>query len=249
MHHFCAVATTVFAEPPEKISGVYTSILEFDSRAVRDQAIASDPPFLMDKHKAWLAQGDASPSVKLVRDCGFNTLFMTIYPLWGKDWWNIPAAKNLVKDALIQSKGVAHVHLGLSIFNGNMIDNPTRFPVALSTLQCDGTRPTAVCFHDDALWDYYIRNTVEMAKVGQEVSGVLDGIFLDPEAYGPECYLCFCDNCVRKFNGWSHEDMPRVWSNPTPGSTPTACGINTPTTGMTRKCAATPSRFAMRFMR
>jgi hypothetical protein len=35
------------------------------------------------------------------------------------------------------------------------------------------------------------------------------GIFLDPEAYGPECYLCFCDNCVKKFNAFSHENMPR----------------------------------------
>src|SRR5262249_1628489 len=65
-----------------------------------------------------------------------------------------------------------------------------------------------ICFHDDALWDYYIRNTVELAKLGAEVPDVLDGIFIDPEAYGPECYLCFCDNCVRKFNAWAHEQMP-----------------------------------------
>ena len=37
----------------------------------------------------------------------------------------------------------------------------------------------------------------------------LAGIFIDPEAYGPECYLCFCDNCVEKFNAWSGQAMPK----------------------------------------
>jgi hypothetical protein len=196
------------AQSAGKVCGVYTSILEFDSRQARDDAIRAQPSFLMDKHKQMIAQGDAVPSIALVRSCGFNTLFMTIYPLWGKDWWSIPEARNLVKDALESSKGVARVHLGLSLFNGGMCDDPSRFPGSLRTIQCDGTRPSWICFHDDGLWDYYIRNTVEMAKLGEEVPDALDGIFVDPEAYGPECYLCFCDNCVKKFNSWAHEEMP-----------------------------------------
>src|SRR5437867_4365919 len=120
---FLAAAPT-WAQPRGKTCGVYTNILQFDSRQARDDAIRAQPSFLMDKHKRMIAQGDAAPSVQLVKLCGFNTLFMTIYPLWGKDWWTIPAARNLVKDAIAQSKGVARVHLGLSIFNGGMCDNP-----------------------------------------------------------------------------------------------------------------------------
>src|SRR4030095_14084781 len=48
-----------------------------------------------------------------------------------------------------------------------------------------------------------------MARLCDEVPNVLDGIFIDPEAYGPECYLCFCDNCIAKFNRWARVEMPR----------------------------------------
>jgi hypothetical protein len=203
------VAPTAPAQVRPKVCGVYTSILAFDSRKVLDDAIAAEPSFLMDKHKRAIATGDAAPNIALTQRCGFDTLFMTIYPLWGKDWWAIPAARNLVKDALLNSKSAGlRVHLGLSLFNGGMCDNPSRFPGALQTVQCDGTRPSWICFFDDALWDYYIRNTTELARLGNEVPGVLDGVFIDPEAYGPECYLCFCDNCVRKFNAYAHSDMP-----------------------------------------
>jgi hypothetical protein len=200
------------AQPAPKVSGVYTSIIDFDSAPVRDAAIASQPPFLMEKHKS--AFGDPQTNLALVKACGFNTLFVTIYPLWGKDWWDIPTAKNLIKDALVQTKGTARVHLGLSLFNAGMCENPSRFPGASRTIQCDGTRPSWICFHDDRLWDYYIRNTVELAKLGAEVPDVLDGIFIDPEAYGPECYLCFCDNCIGKFNKWSGEQMPMGLAKP-----------------------------------
>jgi hypothetical protein len=65
-----------------------------------------------------------------------------------------------------------------------------------------------VCFFDDELWKTYTRNVVEFAKLGNGMPGALDGIFLDPEAYGPECYLCFCDNCVKKFNACAKQNMP-----------------------------------------
>src|SRR5439155_23114492 len=128
------------------------------------------------------------------------------YPLAGKDWWAIPPARELLTSALLRSRErKLRVHLGLSLFNGPMCADPSRYAGAKRTVQCDGTRPDWVCFFDDALWDYYIRNVTEMAKLGRDIDGVLDGVFLDPESYGPECYLCFCDNCVRKFNAWSHE--------------------------------------------
>ncbi|MEO6435169.1 MAG: hypothetical protein ABIP55_05350 [Tepidisphaeraceae bacterium] len=190
-----------------KICGVYTSVIEFASRDARQAVIDAQPSFLMDKHKRAMA-GDNAGALKLVREAGFDTLFMTIYPLWGKDWWAIPAARNLVKDALVQSKGRARVHLGLSLFNAHMCQDPSRYPGASRTIQCDGTRPSWVCFFDDELWRYYAKNVVEMAKLGGEVPGVLGGIFIDPETYGPECYLCFCDNCIRKFNAWSGAAMP-----------------------------------------
>src|SRR5439155_15147361 len=119
-----------------------------------------------------------------------------------------PAARGLVKDALVQCQGKARVHLGLSLFNAPMCENPARYAGALRTVQCDGTRPGWVCFFDDELWKYYQKNVVEMARLDGEVPGVLDGIFLDPEAYGPECYLCFCDNCVKKFDRWAGAEMP-----------------------------------------
>src|SRR6185437_7737188 len=206
------VAPAVVASPPTggKVCGVYTSIIEFASRDARQRAIDAQPSFLMDKHKAALA-GDNAANLKLAHDCGFDTLFMTIYPLWGKQWWDIPAARGLMIDALKQCRDHhLRVHLGLSLFNAGFCENPARYPGASQTIQCDGTRPSWVCFFDDGLWDTYLRNVVEMARLGHEVPGVLDGIFLDPEAYGPECYLCFCDNCVRKFNTWANppEKMP-----------------------------------------
>src|SRR5437016_2466899 len=124
-----------------KVCGVYTSIIPFASHAARDAAIDVQPSFLMDKHKRMLAGGDHAASLKLVHDCGFDTLFMTLYPLWGKDWWAIPAARGLVKDALVQCNGKVRVHLGLSLFNAPMCENPSRYPGASRTIQCDGTRP------------------------------------------------------------------------------------------------------------
>lgn len=203
-----------FATPPASqptaplVCGVYTSISEFDSLPVRQAAIAANPSFLSAKHKQVLSNDPSAANIALVKRCGFNTLFMTLYPLGGDEWWKNPAAKAMVKDALIQTKGVAHVHLGLSLFNEETCGNPARFPGADRTIQCDGTRPSWICFFDDRLWDFYIRNTVEMARLGEEVPGALDGIFIDPEAYGPECYLCFCNNCVDKFNAYAHTNMP-----------------------------------------
>jgi hypothetical protein len=205
-----AAASLRGGEPPPrgKACGTYTSVIAFAGADARRAAIEAQPPFLMDKHKRMMA-GDNAASLKLVHDCGFDTLFMTIYPLWGKDWWKVPAARGLIKDALVQTRGKARVHLGLSLFNANFCEDPARYPGASRTIQCDGTRPTWVCFFDDQLWKTYEQNVVEMAKLGAEVDGVLVGIFVDPEAYGPECYLCCCDNCVAKFNRWSGESMPR----------------------------------------
>jgi hypothetical protein len=201
---FCAAADA----PTSKVCGTYTSVISFAGREAREAAIRAEPSFLMDKHKKMMA-GDNAASLQLTRDCGFDTLFMTIYPFWGKDWWAIPAARALAKDALVQSRGKFRVHLGVSLFNGNMCADPSRFPGALRTVQCDGTRPSWVCFFDDELWKYYTKNVTEMVNLGGEVPDVLDGIFIDPEAYGPECYLCFCDNCVAKFNKWSGQGMPK----------------------------------------
>jgi hypothetical protein len=215
MHRSILIAAMVLAivaslrAADTKVRGVYTSLISFNSRDARDQAINAQPSFLMDKHKRALAGGDNAASLKLLHDCGFDTLFMTIYPLWGKQWWSLPAARNMVKDALEQSHGKARVHLGLSLFNAGMCEKPERYAGASRTIQCDGTRPSWVCFFDDELWKFYEKNVVEMAKVGGEVPDTLDGIFLDPEAYGPECYLCFCDNCVGKFNRWAQVEMPR----------------------------------------
>lgn len=201
---FATTLLVIFASvagASDKVCGVYTNIVEFAGQKSIDEAIASNSPFLMEKHKRSMSVSHASENLRQVRNAGFNTLFMTIYPLWGKDWWEIPAARNLVKDAIVQAKPL-RVHLGLSLFNANFCADPSRYPGASRTIQCDGTRPSWVCFLDDGLWKTYERNVVEMAKLA------VDGIFLDPEAYGPECYLCFCDNCVSKFNAWSGEKMP-----------------------------------------
>lgn len=199
------------AAPAGRVCGVYASILSFDSRAVLDVAIKSDPTFLTEKHKkAMSAEKDlANERGKHLADAGFNTVFLTLYPIHGQDWWNIPAAKAMVWDALLNAHAAGlRVHLGISLFNGNFCDRPSRYPGASRTIQCDGTRPSWVCFFDDALWDYYIRNFVELARLGKENPGTLEGVFVDPESYGPECYLCFCDNCVRKYNMWSGQSMP-----------------------------------------
>jgi len=209
----CAVvvATVLFASllghANDKVCGVYTNIVEFAGQRAMDEAVAANPAFLMEKHKRAMRVSRAAENVKLVREANFDTLFMTIYPLWGKDWWENPAARNLIMDAMVQAKPL-RVHLGLSLFNANFCENPARYPGASRTIQGDGTRPSWVCFFDDELWKTYERNVVEMAKLGNDVLDSLAGIFLDPEAYGPECYLCFCDNCVRKFDAWSHEQMP-----------------------------------------
>jgi hypothetical protein len=196
------------AEAPAKTCAVYTNIIDFAGQGALDQAVGASPSFLLEKHKKYMTTSRAAANLKQLSDSGFNSLFMTIYPIWGKDWWEIPAARNLIKDALVQCQGKVHVHLGLSLFNGNFCDNPARYPGALRTIQCDGTRPSWVCFFDDELWKTYIRNVTEFAKLGKEVPGGLDGIFIDPESYGPECYLCFCDNCVRKFNVFAGVEMP-----------------------------------------
>jgi hypothetical protein len=186
-----------------KVCGVYTNVLAFASRPALDALVVAQPPVLLEKQKEMIAGTDPLAGGKLASACGFDTVFMTIYPLWGKDWWNIPAAKAVVYSAVANAHEHFHVHLGLSLFNKNFCDEISRYPGALRTKQCDGTRPNWVCFFDDALWNVYEKNLVEMAKV----PGV-DGVFIDPEAYGSECYLCFCDNCVRKFNGYAHEQMP-----------------------------------------
>lgn len=192
-----------------KVCGVYTSIIDIAGDETRRAAIDAQPSFLTEKHKRALDGGDSAANLRIARECGFNTLFATIYPLWGKAWWDIPPARGLVRDALVQAKANGlRVQLGLSLFNAGFCEDPSRYPGASRTIQCDGTRPAWVCFFDDALWKTYEKNAVEMATLGRDVPGALDGIFLDPEAYGPECYLCFCDECVRKFNRWSGEVMP-----------------------------------------
>jgi hypothetical protein len=204
-----AAAEPSSAPRAHKVCGVYTNVLEFASADARAAAIAARPSFLMDKHKRALAAVDDAAHLKLIRDCGFDTLFMTIYPLWAQEWWTNPAAGGLITSALEQAKTAGvRVHLGLSLFNAQFCADPSRYPGASRTIQCDGTRPSWVCFFDDRLWDAYTRDCIELARLGRSVPGVLDGIFLDPEAYGPECYLCFCDNCVRKFDAWSGAAMP-----------------------------------------
>src|SRR5438046_5791634 len=94
------LASAASLRASEKVCGVYTSVISFASREARDAAIRAEPSFLMDKHKRMMA-GDNAASLQLVHDCGFDTLFMTIYTLWGKDWWAIPAARNLVKASLV----------------------------------------------------------------------------------------------------------------------------------------------------
>src|SRR2546423_13507235 len=86
----------------EKVCGVYTSVIDFASRDARRQAIEAQPAFLMEKHKRYMSAEDGGngANLRLVHDCGFNTLFMTIYPLWGREWWGVPAARKLVNGAV-----------------------------------------------------------------------------------------------------------------------------------------------------
>jgi hypothetical protein len=194
-----------------KVCGIYSDVAAFDSRAVLQAAVDAKPPFLSEKHRQAL-EGGSDPTARHVqelRDAHFNTVFLTLYPLDGQDWWAIPAARAMVKDALVNAHAAGlKVHLGLSLFNEEFCGRPAQYPGASNTVQRDGTQPSWVCFLDNGLWDVYIKNCVEMAKVGNEVPGALDGIFLDPEAYGPQCYLCFCDECVRKYDAFSGQAMP-----------------------------------------
>jgi len=164
---------------------------------------------LMDKHRRSLAGTKNDSEIAMAHEAGFNTAFITLYPIHGRDWWSLPQARAMVASAAARGvKEHFHVHMGFSLFNSWMCEHPEKYPGASRTIQCDGTRPNWVCYFDDGLWNYYIKNAVELAKVGNEIQGNIDGIFVDPEAYGPECYLCFCDNCVRKFNDWSGQHMP-----------------------------------------
>jgi hypothetical protein len=206
----CLATTVVHAA--DKVCGVYASILSFDSPAVLDAAVRAEPSFLTDKHKQILTtQGDVVPRhTRQLKGAGFNTVFLTLYPIHGKDWWDISSAKALITDAVANAHAAGfRVHVGLSLFNGNFCDDPARYPGASRTIQCDGTRPPWVCFFDDRLWNYYAKNFTELAKLPD-----VDGLFLDPESYGPECYLCFCENCVRKYNAFAGQSMPTALVKP-----------------------------------
>src|SRR6266487_4678428 len=85
----------------EKVCGVYTAVIDFAGPDARQRAIDAQSPFLMEKHKRVMQSRSGEANFKLALDCGFNTLFMTLYPLAGKDWWDIPAARGLIADALV----------------------------------------------------------------------------------------------------------------------------------------------------
>ncbi len=190
----------------ERVCAAYASLPSVASRGALDTAAAAPDGYLMEKHKKFFAATDGPANMKLARDCGFNTLMLTMYPLHGHDWWAVPAYAALVRDSIHQARAAGfRVYVALSIFNGQFCDRPERYPGASRTIQCDGTRPSWVCFFDDALWDYYNKNLVELVKAGGDE---LEGILIDPESYGPECYLCFCPNCIRKFNAYAHQQMP-----------------------------------------
>src|SRR5690349_21242291 len=83
------------APPPattRKVCGVYTSVIEIAGNEARQAAVEAQPAFLSEKHKRAIGGGDGTANLRTARECGFNTLFATIYPLWGKDWWGIPTA-------------------------------------------------------------------------------------------------------------------------------------------------------------
>jgi len=237
-HESDRVSNADRSSQPEKICAIYSSILEFASEDSMHALAAIRPttqvattqaflpgsefdestPFgvLMDKHRKYLQGIKNDAGIATAHKAGFNTVFMTLYPIHGRDWWSLPEARQMVASAI--DRGVRehfHVHIGFSLFNSWMCEHPEKYAGASCTIQCDGTRPSWVCYFDDSLWNYYIKNAVELAKVGNEnKAGNIDGIFVDPEAYGPECYLCFCDNCVRKFNQWSGQHMPTALVKP-----------------------------------
>jgi hypothetical protein len=204
-----APASSAGSARVEKICGVYTNVIGFASPKAIKAAVEAQPPFLMKEHRERFKGINNTHQVAFTRNAGFNTLFMTLYPLWGIDWWDKPAARGVITDAVAQCRNTGlKVHLGLSLFNGNFCADPSWYPGASRAIQCDGTRPSWVCFFDDGLWNRFIKNCVEMAKVSNEYPDVVDGVFVDPESYGPECYLCFCPECIRKFNAYAKQNMP-----------------------------------------
>ncbi len=103
----CAFAGAAWAAGSGKVCGTYTNIIAFDGQEALDRAVNASPSFLSAKHKKMMAHSDAARNIKDASDAGFNTLFMTIYPIWGQKWWENPAERNLVKDALVQAREVS----------------------------------------------------------------------------------------------------------------------------------------------
>src|SRR4051812_47425227 len=96
----------------EKTCAVYTGILEFTSRDALEAAVNAQPPFLTESRRQRLAGIHNEGDIQRAKDAGFNTLFMTIYPLHGSDWWRVPAARRLIKDALLRGRRDFRVHVG-----------------------------------------------------------------------------------------------------------------------------------------
>src|SRR4051812_42305178 len=84
--------STVSRARREKTSGVYTSIISFAGQEAMTAAVNAKTSFLKDKHKKAMATSSSAANIDLARRCGFDTLFMTVYLLWGTDWWAIPEA-------------------------------------------------------------------------------------------------------------------------------------------------------------
>src|SRR6478752_3483052 len=93
------IVSLVSAAPEEKTCGVYCSILEFASHDALQNAVNAQPPFLKEKHRQRLANLRNDADIQRAKAAGFNTLFMTIYPLQGKEWWSIPSARAMIQDA------------------------------------------------------------------------------------------------------------------------------------------------------
>ena len=144
-----AAVAAVRAAEPGGVCGVYSSILEFDSRRTLEAAVRSEPSFLMGKHKRMLAgmgDGVAGRGEKL-RGAEVNAAFLTLYPIHGKDWWAVPAAREMVRDGVVNAHAAGmRVHLGVSLFNGNFCDDPGRYKGASRTIQCDGTGRAGCAF-------------------------------------------------------------------------------------------------------
>src|SRR4051812_3401473 len=98
------VATATFAAEPAKTCGIYCSILEFTSQEALQNAVNAQPSFLSEKRRNRMANMRNDDDIQRAKDAGFNTLFMTIYPLQGYDWWTNPAAVGLIKDAIVRSR-------------------------------------------------------------------------------------------------------------------------------------------------